>query len=84
MLMKNYIVKFRHALTLSSLFFLAACGGSSNDPTSAIYDVTFTGTWGAATPLSRQAEASTSGCRAFPAPALRFPCPRQSEKGSPQ
>ena len=47
--MKNTILKFRHAITFSSLFFLAACGGSSNDPTNAIYDVTFTGTWGAAT-----------------------------------
>jgi len=46
--LKHDIVKFKHALTFSSLFFLAACGGSnSNDPTSAIYDVTFTGTWGA-------------------------------------
>jgi len=33
--MKNSIVKLKHALTFSSLFFLAACGGSnSNDPTS--------------------------------------------------
>ena len=48
--MKNHIVKLKYALTFSSLFFLAACGGSnSNDPTSAIYDVTFTGTWGATT-----------------------------------
>ena len=46
--MKNHIVKLKHALTFSSLFFLAACGGSSsNNPTSAIYDVTFAGTWGA-------------------------------------
>ena len=46
--MKNISKKIRYAVTFSSLIFLAACGGSDN-PDSAIYDVTFEGTWGATT-----------------------------------
>ena len=50
MLVKHYLLKIGHLITLSSLSLLVACGGSSsNDPTNAMYKVTFTGTWGAAT-----------------------------------
>ena len=47
--MKNFILKFRHIITLSSLAFLVACGGSSNNASTATYEVSFKGTWGAAT-----------------------------------
>lgn len=49
--MKNFITKFRHIITLSPLIFLVACHNSSDSDhsSSAIYDVTFTGTWGATT-----------------------------------
>jgi len=49
MFIKNCLLKCRHIITFSSLTLLVACGGSSNDPTSATYDVSFKGTWGATT-----------------------------------
>jgi len=47
--MKYFILRFRHIITFSSLLFLVACGGSSNNSSTAAYKVTFKGTWGAAT-----------------------------------
>ena len=50
MLIKNFLFKCRHIITFSSLTLLVACGSSSsNDPTSATYDVSFKATWGAVT-----------------------------------
>lgn len=49
MLSKGLLPKVRSIAALSSLTLLVACGGSSKDPSTAIYDVTFNGTWGAAT-----------------------------------
>ena len=50
MLIKNMVLKGRYILTFSSLALLVACGSSSsNDPTTATYDVSFTATWGADT-----------------------------------
>ena len=49
MIIKNILFKCRHLIAFSSLTLLVACGGSSNDPSTATYDVSFKGTWGAAT-----------------------------------
>lgn len=50
MFFKNIRLKFKHIITLSSFALLVACGGgSSNDPSTATYDVSFKGTWGATT-----------------------------------
>lgn len=49
MLIKNILLKSRLIITLSSFALLVACGGSSNNSSTATYDVSFKGTWGAAT-----------------------------------